>query len=77
MEKYEGKDTIEFIFHKDKLKELHATYVSIVFDIRPHKTETYSTIINSEENLINYPGDISTQTSDLTTIKLHVNSAIS
>ena len=28
-------------------------------------------------NIIDYPGDVSTTTSDLTTIKIHVNSAIS
>ena len=48
-----------------------------VCDIRPYKTESYRIIITSGGKLIYYPGDVSTPTSDLTTMKLHVNSAIS
>ena len=70
-------DTIEFIFHKDKPKYRRATYVRYVCDIRPQKTDTHRTRITAGGNLIDYPGEVSTQTSDLNTMKLHVNSTTS
>ena len=45
-------------------------------DIRTQKTETYRTRITEGVNLIDYTGDVRTPTSDLTTTKSHVNSAI-
>ena len=41
------------------------------------KTETHRTRLTAGGNLIDYPGEVSTPTPDLTTMKLHVNSAIS
>ena len=41
------------------------------------KIETHSTRLTAGGNLIDYPGEVITPTSDLTTMKLHVNSAIS
>ena len=41
------------------------------------KTETHRTRLTAGGNLIDYPGEVSTPTSYLTTMKLHVNSAIS
>ena len=49
----------------------------LVCKIIPHKTETQRTRLTSGVNLIGYPGEVCTPTSDLTTMKLHVNSAIS
>ena len=46
-------------------------------NILPPKTETHRTRITAGGNLIDYPGEVSTPTSDLTTMKLHINSAIS
>ena len=63
--------------HKDKPKDRKATYMREVRDIRPHEKETHSIRLTAVGNLIDYPGDVSTPTSDLTTMKLHVDSAIS
>ena len=41
------------------------------------KTETHRTILTAGGNLIYYPGKVSTPTSDLITMKLHINSTIS
>ena len=41
------------------------------------KTETHRTRLTAGGDLIDYPGEVSTPTSDLTTMKLHINSAIS
>ena len=48
-----------------------------VCDIISQKTETHRTRLTAGGNLIDYPGEVSTPTSDLTTMKLHVNIAIS
>ena len=75
--KYAGTDTIQFIFHKDKPKYRKVTYVRAVCDIRPQKIETHRTILTSGGNLIGYPGEVSTPTSGLATMKLYFNSVIS
>ena len=72
-----GTDTIEFIFHKENPKERRATYVRAVCNIRPQKSETHRTRLTAGGNLIDYPGEVRTPTSDFTTIEIHVNSAIS
>ena len=72
-----GNDTIKFIFHKYKPKYRRETYVRSVYNIRPPKKDTHRTRLTAGGNLIYYPGKVSTPTSDLTTMKLHVNSAIS
>ena len=76
-EKHTGTDTIEFIFHKDNLKDRRATYVRAVCDIIPYKTENRITRLTAGVNLIDYPGEVGTPISDLTTTKLHFNSTIS
>ena len=72
-----GTDTIEFIFREDKPKDRRATYVRAVCDIRPQKKDTHRTKLTAGGNMIGYSGEVSTPSSDLTTMKLHVNSAIS
>ena len=72
-----GTNTIEFIFHKEKPRDRRATYVRAVCYIRTQKTDTHSTRLTAGANLIGYPGEVRTPVSDLTTMKLHLNSAIS
>ena len=48
-----------------------------VCDIRPQKIETYWTRLTAGGNIIDYPGEVSTPTSDWTTMKLYLNSSIS
>ena len=44
-----------------------------VCDIRPQKIETHRTRLTVGGNLIEYPGEVSTPTLELTTMKMHVN----
>ena len=60
---YDGTDTIEFIYHKDKPKDIRATYLRAVCNIRPKKTETHITRLTRGGNMIDYPGEVSTPTS--------------
>ena len=64
-------------FHKEKSKDRRKTYVRPVCDIIPKKTETHRTRLTTGGNLIDYPEEFSTPISDLTTMKLNVNSSIS
>ena len=68
--KHAGTDKVEYIFHKYKLKEIKATYAIAVCDIRPQNIDTHRKRIIAGGNFIDYPGDFSTPTSDLTTMKM-------
>ena len=47
-----------------------------VYDIRPHKTETRRTRLAEGRNILDYPGEVITSTTDLITMKIHVNSSL-
>jgi hypothetical protein len=53
------------------------TYGWFVVDIRPHKTETHRVRLTVGGNLIQYTGDVSTRSADLTTSKCLWNITIS
>jgi hypothetical protein len=53
------------------------TYGRFVVDIHPNKTETLQVHLTVGGNLIQYPGDLSTRSADLTTSKCLWNSTIS
>ena len=53
------------------------TYARTVCEHRPQKTEQDRTRITVGGNLINYPGDVSTRTADLTTTKILLNAVVS
>ena len=74
-----GTDTIFFQSYAqipiNRRKDV--TYGRIVVDSRPQKTKPNRTRLTVGGNLINFPGDVSTPTADLTTAKLFINSTIS
>ena len=53
------------------------TYGRLVCDIKPNKAETHRTRLTIGGNLIEYPGEKSTATADLITIKCQLNAIIS
>ena len=75
-----GTDTIFFMSH-DEIKKIPrdrtVTYARIVVDYRPQKDDPNQVRITVGGNLINYPGELTTQTADLTTTKILWNSTIS
>jgi hypothetical protein len=73
----EGSNTIFFIPRNAVPKEKVSTYGRFVVDIRPNKTETHRVRLAVGGNLIQYPGDVSTCSADLTTSKCLWNSTIS
>jgi hypothetical protein len=72
-----GTDTIRFIRHAEMPPDRKATYPRFVCEHRPQKTEVNRTRLMLGGNLINYPGDVSTRTAELETIKILFNSVIS
>jgi hypothetical protein len=73
----EGSNTIFFIPRQAKPKGKIVTYGRFVVDIRPNKTETHGVRLTVGGKLIQYPGDVSTRSADLTTSKCLWNSTIS
>ncbi len=75
-----GTDTISFMTHneiKNIPKDRTVTYAGIVVDFRPQKEEPNRVRITADGNLINYPGELTTGTVDLTTAKMLWNSVVS
>ena len=70
-----------FVLSHDKICEIPAdqavTYTRIAVDYRPQKADPNRIRITVGENLIDYPGKLTTRTADLTTSKLLWNSVIS
>jgi hypothetical protein len=75
--KIEGSNTIFFIPRQTVLKGKIVTYGRFVADIRPNKTETHRVRLTVGSNLIQYPGDVSSRSAELTTTKCVWNSTIS
>ena len=71
-----GTDAIELTFHKEKPNNIRAIYVRAVYNILTQKIETHITTLTAGGNLLDYPGEVSTPTSDLTTMKIHVKRTI-
>ena len=72
-----GTNTLRFIKHSDLPTGRTATYLRIVATIRPQKTETHRVRFTVGGDKIDYPGDVSTPTADMTTAKLVFNSVLS
>ena len=65
-----GTNTIFFIPKGKLISGRTVTYGIIVDKIRPQKAETHRTRLTVRENLINFPGNVTTPTADLITAKL-------
>jgi hypothetical protein len=73
----EGYNTIFFIPRQEVPRGKIITYGRFVVDIRPNKSETHRVCLTVGGNIIQYPGDVSTRSADLTTSKCLWNSTIS
>jgi hypothetical protein len=73
----DGSNTIFFIPRQAVPKGEIVTYGRFVVDIRPNKSEVHCVRLTVVGNLIQYPGDVSKQSADLTTSKCLWNSTIS
>ena len=76
MEKYAETDTIKLFLYRNNPKDIISTYSRAVRDIRPKKLENHRTKVTAGIKLIGYPGELSAPTSDLTIMKINVNSDI-
>ncbi len=69
----QGTDSI-FVMTHDNIRHIPTDrtimYARVVVDFRPQKTDPHRVQITAGGNLINYPGELTTKTADLTTSKL-------
>jgi hypothetical protein len=72
-----GTNTIKFIPHHAVPTGRTVTYARFCANIRPQKEDTHQCRITVGGDRIDYPGEVSTKTAGLTTIKLLLNSAVS
>jgi hypothetical protein len=72
-----GTQTISFIARSKLPKHKKATYLRVVSNYRPSKADPYRVRWTVGGNKIEYAGDTSTPTADLTTAKLVFNSVVS
>jgi hypothetical protein len=72
-----GTNTIKFIPRSEVPPDRKTTYIRVVCELKPHKAEKERTRVTVGGNLIDYPGDVSTRTAELQTIKLLANSVVS
>ena len=71
-----GTDTIFFIRKDEVPRDRTVTYARFVCTYRPQKSEPNQTRLTVGGNLIDYPGNVSTRTADLTTVKCLLNSTV-
>jgi len=72
-----GTNTIVFIPKNMVPEDRTCTYGKFVCELKPHKAEKERTRLTVGGNLVFYPGNASSPTADLTTLKLHINSVLS
>jgi hypothetical protein len=72
-----GTNTITFIPKHEVPADRKVTYARFVCTLRPQKTEVRRTRLTVGGNLIDYPGDTSAPTADITTAKCLINSVLS
>jgi hypothetical protein len=76
----QGTNSIFILSHKE-IRHIPAdrvvTYANIVVDYRPQKSDPNRVRITAGGNLIDYPGELTTRTADLSTAKIMWNSVLS
>jgi hypothetical protein len=72
-----GTDTFFFIELKNIPKYRKITYGKIVCDYKPHKQEKERVWLTVGGDRLDYSGDITTSTADITTFKILINSTLS
>ena len=75
--KVDVSNTIFFIPNSQVPQDKKVTYRRIVCVIKPQKAETHRTRLTVEVNMIDYPGEFTTPTEDITMAKNLTNSTIS
>ena len=72
-----GTDTCKFIHRHEMPKDRTATYVRIVVADRPRKAEPRRVRVTVGGDKVDYPGEVSTKTTDIITAKVLLNKVIS
>jgi hypothetical protein len=70
-------DTCFFVELTNIPKDRNITYGKIVCDYKPHKKEKERARLTVGGDRLDYSGDVATSTTDITTLKILINSTIS
>jgi hypothetical protein len=77
----QGTNSIFILSHAGAINNIPSdrvvTYANIVINYRPQKSDPNRVRITAGGNLIDYPGELTTQTADLSTAKILWNSVLS
>ena len=69
--------TLHNLFIQPQFPRLKVAYIQIVVDICPQKAVPKCAWLTIGRDQVDYPGEVTTQTADLTTVKLHLSSVVS
>jgi hypothetical protein len=58
-------------------KNRKITYCKLVCDFKPNKNEKHRVILTVGDDILDYSGDKTTSTADITTLKIFINSTLS
>ena len=72
-----GTNTIFFIKHTDVPQGKTPTYLRIAINYRPEKTDPFRVRFTAGGDRVQYSGNVSTPTADISTVKILLNSIIS
>ena len=72
-----GTQTIKFVSRAQIPQGHKVTYIRIVCDYKPNKSDPHRVRLCVGGDRLDYDGPLKTPTDDLTTVKVHVNSTIS
>ena len=72
-----GRNRFYFIAKDIVPRDKRVTYARLACAIRPQKKETHRVRLIAGGNLVDYPGNTSTPTAGIVTIKTHWNSVVS
>jgi hypothetical protein len=72
-----GTNTAFFVELASIPKDRKITYVKLVCDFKPNKTEKHRVRLTVGGNRLDYNGETATSTADITTFKILINSTLS
>ena len=72
-----GSNTVHFIYLSQKPANRTATYLRTIANYKPQMEDLFLIRFTVSGNMIDYPGNVATPTTELATVNVHLNSVIS
>ena len=71
-----GSNTVHFIYLSQKPANRTATYLRTIANYKPQMEDLFLIRFTVSGNMIDYPGNVATPTTELATVNVHLNSVI-